>query len=284
MKNIVKFKNWGWFMSLLIVGVSCQFEIPEAGSLPDKTPPAADFTITPDPDNALLVQFTNTSVSATDFSWDFGDGNISIDKDPVNLFPAEGTYTVTLTATDKLGATNTLVEDIEVVVPKFYQPIILAPGFEEDPDDAAFDPRDPWRAPEGSRDNRPTGLGGPFQISSSPVTYGVQAGKLPSDNTRCGYQLVAVEPDTDYNLTFYYTMKASPAGTVTVAILGGPVSTPAEVGPATIASTTVSDQTSESDYVKEFLSFNSGSNTAIVIYVTNTDVEVRIDEFAIEVL
>lgn len=284
MKNINRFKNWGWLLGLVVVAASCEFQLPEAGSLPDNTPPKAAFTTTPNIDDARMIHFTNTSVSASKFAWDFGDGNVSVDKNPVNHYPFEGTYTVTLVATDALGATNTLTQEIEVVVPKFYQPVILAPGFEEDPDDASFDPRDPWRAPSGCRDNRPGGLGGPFQITGSPVYNGAAGGKLPSDNSRCGYQQVTVEPDTDYRLSFYYTLVASPAGTLTVAILGGPVCDPAEVAGATIESVSVSDQTDPSSYVKASVEFNSGSNTAIVIYVTNTDVEARVDDFDIEVL
>ena len=79
-------------------------------------------------------------------------------------------------------------------------------------------------------------------------------------------------------------MLASPAGTLTVRILGGPISDPSEVDGATIESVTVNDQTDPSSYVKASLEFNSGSNTAIVIYVTNQDVESRVDDFAIEVL
>jgi len=284
MNNINRFRNWSWLFSLPILGVSCEFVLPEAGSLPDNTPPAAAFSTTPDIDNSKMIHFTNTSVSASKFAWDFGDGNISIDDNPANLYPGEGTYTVTLTATDDLGVSSTIIQDVEVVEPKFYQPVILASGFEEDPDDASFDPRDPWRAPEGQQDNRPAGLGGPFQITSDPVWAGAAGGKLPDDNTRCGYQQITVEPDSDYRLSFYYTMKESPAGTLTVAILNGGVVDPADVAGGTIESVTVNDQSAASAYVKATVEFNSGSNTAIVIYVTNQDVECRVDDFDIEVL
>lgn len=286
MKRINRFKNWGWLLGLVVLASSCQFELPEAGSLPDNTPPKAAFTTSPDQDDARLITFTNTSASATDFAWDFGDGNISIDKNPTNLYPAEGSYTVTLIASDKLGVTNTLTRDIEVVVPKFYQPVIYEAGFEDGMLEGGLgDGRDSWRAPSGCREDRPLGLGGVIQITGSPVFNGDQGAKLPNDNTRAGYQQVTVEPDTDYKLTFYYTMKDdNPAGTLTVAILGGPVCDPADVAGATIESVTVNDQSNPDAYVKQALEFNSGPNTAIVIYFTNQDIEARLDDFAIEVL
>ena len=283
--------NWGKIFSLTLMAISvvitsCEFQLPEAGSLPDETPPKADFSYSPDQNNSRLINFTNTSLSATDFEWDFGDGNVSIDKDPANLYPGEGTYTVTLTATDKLGASNTFTGDVEVTVPQKYQPVILEPGFEDGQLEGGLgDGRDSWRAPSGSNEDRPIGLGGVIQITGDPVSFGVQGAKLPSDNTRCGYQQITVEPDTDYSLSFYYTMKNdNAAGTLTVAILGGPVSDPSEVAGATIASVTLNDQSDPSSYVKTAMDFNSGSNTAIVIYFTNQDIEARLDEFAIEVL
>jgi gliding motility-associated-like protein len=47
----------------------------------------------------LTVNFTNLSVNATDYSWDFDDGNISKDNSPVHSFKKAGKYTVTLSAT-----------------------------------------------------------------------------------------------------------------------------------------------------------------------------------------
>lgn len=44
------------------------------------------------------VVFTNTSASATTFSWDFGDGQHSAAKNPTHTYAAAGVYTVVLTA------------------------------------------------------------------------------------------------------------------------------------------------------------------------------------------
>ncbi len=276
-------------IALLMIGAgalvlsSCAEDIPAAGSIEDKTPPNADFSSSADQSNSKLLVFSNFSASATDYIWDFGDGNTSLDKDPRNLYPAEGIYTVTLTASDKLGVTSTTTKDVLVTVPQTYEPFILEPGFESGQlENGTGDGRDSWRAPSGARDDRPAGMGGPVQITGSPVSFGDSGAKLPSGGTRCGYQLITVIPDSDYKVTFYYTMKTSPVGSLTVAILGGEVTDPADVAAATIESVTVNDQADASAYVKTSVDFNSGSNTGIVIYFTNEDVETRLDEFTIE--
>jgi hypothetical protein len=53
-----------------------------------------------------VISFTNQSVGAESFLWDFGDGTTSIFKDPVKTYEAGGTYTVRLTARNDLGQTD----------------------------------------------------------------------------------------------------------------------------------------------------------------------------------
>jgi hypothetical protein len=60
-----------------------------------------------------VATFTNTSVGATTYAWDFGDGNTSTTTSPVHEYSATGTYTVTLTATN--GACES-VDSFEVVI------------------------------------------------------------------------------------------------------------------------------------------------------------------------
>lgn len=60
-----------------------------------------------------VATFTNTSVGATTYAWDFGDGNTSTTTSPVHEYAAAGTYTVTLTATN--GACEA-VDSFDVVI------------------------------------------------------------------------------------------------------------------------------------------------------------------------
>lgn len=50
------------------------------------------------------VTFTNLSLNGETFTWNFGDGETSTEKDPVHLFENDGQYTVTLVAFNACSA------------------------------------------------------------------------------------------------------------------------------------------------------------------------------------
>lgn len=70
--------------------------------------PVASFTTS---QSYFTFNFTNGSVNATDYLWDFGDGNTSTDTNPLHVYAAEGTYTVTLTVTNECG-TDSFTQDV----------------------------------------------------------------------------------------------------------------------------------------------------------------------------
>lgn len=89
-----------------IAGESVATEINYVTVLPD---PTAGFSALGDLET---VTFTNTSTNATDFLWDFGDGNGSTESNPVHLYADFGSYEVTLTAwnsCDTVSVTQTVV-------------------------------------------------------------------------------------------------------------------------------------------------------------------------------
>ena len=271
MKNIFKINL---LFIILLLFYSCEEEVlPEAGSLPDETPPAAGFSYETDPADYLTLNFTNTSVSSTDYTWDFGNGSNSTAKNPSVTYAAVGTYTVSLTSSDKLNKSSSISKEIVIVEPIIdFTPEVLEGGFEDNSlPDGSGDGRDSWR----------TDLGGVIQITSSPVFEGEQAAKLPSAGDRTGLQLVTVLPNTEYNLSFHYTMKADP-GTLTVAILSSVVGDVTEVEGVTIASLALTDNSAPDTYVKEVLTFNSGENSEVAIYFNNVGSECRLDNFEFE--
>ena len=252
---------------------SCSdFELPEAGSIPDLTPPSAKFGAVVSPDNNLTINFANLSTSSTDYMWDFGDGNTATSKDASNTYKDIGQYTVTLIASDKLGATSTASQIVVVEEQTAILPVVQEPGFEDGTlPDGSGDGRDSWR----------NDLGGVIQITSSPVYSGEQAAKFPSAGDRVGYQALTVSANTDYVVTYYYTMKEDGDGSMTVAILGGGITDLDQAEAATLVKKVGTDQTDDSAYVKVDLFFNTGDNTTIAILMTNEGVESRVDEVSI---
>ncbi|KAA0004469.1 MAG: PKD domain-containing protein [Thermoplasmata archaeon] len=83
-------------------------------------PPVASFTYAPanitDTDD---VVFTDNSSDAdgivVNTTWDFGDGNISYDKNATHRYGDDGTYYVTLTVTDDDGASSSFTSKIVVL-------------------------------------------------------------------------------------------------------------------------------------------------------------------------
>jgi PKD repeat protein len=57
----------------------------------------------------LAVNFTDSSVDAVSYLWDFGDGNTSTNQNPGHTYTAGGIYTVSLIVTSSTGCTDTLV-------------------------------------------------------------------------------------------------------------------------------------------------------------------------------
>jgi len=82
--------------------------------------PTADFSGTPTTGCApLTVSFTDLSIGdPTSWSWDFGDGGSSNEQNPTYEYTAQGTYTVTLMATNSCGSDGeTKVDYIQVDPP-----------------------------------------------------------------------------------------------------------------------------------------------------------------------
>ena len=84
-------------------------------------PPVAAFTPTPDAVQlgasiAFVDASTDPEGTPLSYDWDFGDGSTSALPEPVRVYAAAGTYTVSLTVTDAHGGTDTATETVEVVL------------------------------------------------------------------------------------------------------------------------------------------------------------------------
>jgi hypothetical protein len=79
--------------------------------------PTAGFSFTADAGDPKMIKFTNTSLFAPDYSWDFGDGSaLSAETSPTHVFSTAGTYTVTLTASGITGSENASILSIIITV------------------------------------------------------------------------------------------------------------------------------------------------------------------------
>jgi PKD repeat protein len=58
------------------------------------------------------VTFTSTSTNAKTFAWDFGDGSLSTDQNPVHTYSIYGKYTVTLKTVGDGGTKTSLPDDL----------------------------------------------------------------------------------------------------------------------------------------------------------------------------
>jgi PKD repeat protein len=96
------------------VGTAAHLAVRDDGTL------IADFTASPTSGGVpLTVAFTDLSVGAMSWSWDFGDTGTSTDKNPVHTYTEIGVYTVTLTVTNAYGSdTETKVDYITVTAPQ----------------------------------------------------------------------------------------------------------------------------------------------------------------------
>lgn len=78
-----------------------------------------------------VFNFINTSTNATDYYWDFGNSNSSIDENPSNTYFENGTYVVTQFVTGALGCSdstsltitiNTVTTEISTLIPNAISP------------------------------------------------------------------------------------------------------------------------------------------------------------------
>lgn len=89
---------------------------PSPRPTPTPAPPVAGFTFV-QASTSLKVTFTNTSTGRiTSYRWTFGDGTISVLKNPVRTYTAPGTYSVRLTVSGP-GGSSTRTRSVTVKAP-----------------------------------------------------------------------------------------------------------------------------------------------------------------------
>lgn len=74
------------------------------------------------------VLFTNGSIGATAYEWDFSTGIQSFEIDPVVNFPADGKYEITLVSLNEFGCPDTLKMDYDLMFKGLWVPNAFSPN------------------------------------------------------------------------------------------------------------------------------------------------------------
>ena len=103
-----------FLLALIVAGGCTKYELgnPEASTVANFTYVATNSSKAP-----CEVTFTNSSLNATAYSWDFGNGQTSSEANPTVQFDTPGFYTVTLTCTPENDVYyNQLVKSVVINV------------------------------------------------------------------------------------------------------------------------------------------------------------------------
>ncbi|OHX64088.1 PKD domain-containing protein [Flammeovirga pacifica] len=182
MKTIIK--NLGLTTLISCCIFACTEELPGVGSIEDLTPPSANFSYKSSLEDYREIEFTNTSISAGIFEWNFGDGATSTDKNPAHVFSGEGTFEVSLVAKDGNNITSDTTITVAVVdelIPEFQ-----CKSFE-------CSDRSVW---------------GSFSGSGSPTPPDESTGAKLGNDSQYLDQTIKVSGGVTYNVSFYYVSKA----------------------------------------------------------------------------
>ncbi|MEO9022624.1 MAG: PKD domain-containing protein [Ginsengibacter sp.] len=92
--------------------------------------PGASFRYTPiPPQENMATSFTNQSIGATHYIWQFGDGDSSLEKNPQHIFNATGTFNVCLTAINDAGCSDDTCMQVQALIrPLVDVPSAFTPG------------------------------------------------------------------------------------------------------------------------------------------------------------
>lgn len=111
-----QYADTGFFnITLIALNNGCPDTLTSKGKI-HITPPVARFTYVKTCTVPRQVIFTDKSLGADYWHWDFGDGNTSDQKNPVHKYPNPGTYTVSLSVTNQLtGCSETVIDTVNIV-------------------------------------------------------------------------------------------------------------------------------------------------------------------------
>lgn len=95
-----------------------------------KAVPVASFIFNPTvPAENTFTKFTDQSLGAVSYLWNFGDGDTSLEQNPQHIFPATGTYNVCLTVQNEAGCSDDTCQPVRSLIhPLIDVPTAFTPG------------------------------------------------------------------------------------------------------------------------------------------------------------
>ncbi|HEV8507112.1 MAG TPA: PKD domain-containing protein [Chitinophagaceae bacterium] len=109
-----QYQDTGYFSVTLIVWSNTCPDTIRLDNIVHIRPPIAAFAFNRDCGNKFRIDFRNTSLGATTWSWDFGDGTTSTEQNPSHVYGATGNYEVTLSVSNGT-CSNRTTQAVQVI-------------------------------------------------------------------------------------------------------------------------------------------------------------------------
>ncbi|PQJ69403.1 MULTISPECIES: PKD domain-containing protein [Polaribacter] len=246
--------------------------------------------------NSLEVQFTDASLFAVSYSWDFGDGTSSTELNPKHTYATKGTYNVTLTTTNEAGVSQSITQGVPVGgVDATFAAVILngtidewVPGvYHKDDNNDAWEPVPPSKFKNGQES--------PYAWSNSDLksNAGIKAaGITTSENTgthalkfsgaeRRAYQPFKVEVGVEYTISMF--VRTETTDDFTIYMLNNEVSDESDLTGNSDAVYVVSGN--DNKYKEYTFTFKATTETAVFYAVPFSGIssssEVYLDDISI---
>ncbi len=134
--------------------------------------PVIDFEVTTELEVLEIgnpIEFTNNTLNASSYSWDFGDGGTSTDVNPEYTYEEAGNYTVVLTAFTDDDQSDSLSLDISVGQRILTDIAVFAINFSQTNQDGTTEPWDAGSGPDVIIVFGPEGDDGSNSIASATL-------------------------------------------------------------------------------------------------------------------
>ena len=102
---------------LVVDSMTCNISDSAIFTINVRLGPTAGFTFSPvQPQENMLTTYTNSSMNAVSYKWYFGDGDTSVQVNPVHQFNSSGEFNTCLIAYNQYGCADTVCQPVSALV------------------------------------------------------------------------------------------------------------------------------------------------------------------------